>query len=193
MDSKRRFKTYKRIQSYKQRFLSFCRRLSFIVNPMVRIGNLCFIEKKACIRTVGHWGCGTVSMGKNCFLGEGAMLIAQGGDISIGDNSSINQYTIIYGMGGAKIGNNVRIGPRCTIIPQNHNYKRKDSLIISQGMSSKGIEIEDDVWIGAGVIVVDGVLIRKGSVIGAGAIVTKDTEPYSVNVGVPAKKIGERV
>lgn len=192
MNSNRGIKTYQRLQNYKQRFVSFVKRLFLNINPMVEIDNSCYIDNNACIRTVGHWGSGTVSLGKDCFLGEGAMLIAQGGDIRIGDNSSINQYTIIYGMGGAKIGNNVRIGPRCTIIPQNHNYKRRDSLIISQGMTSKGIEIEDDVWIGAGVIVVDGVLIRKGSVIGAGAVVTRDTDPYSVNVGVPAYKIGER-
>ena len=52
--------------------------------------------------------------------------------------------------------------------------------------------IEDDVWLGANVCVNKGVTIRQGSVVGANAVVTKDTEPYSINVGVPAKKIAER-
>ena len=186
-------KIYRFFESYRLVMISNLKKAFFSLNPMVKIGSSFYVEKNARIRTVAHWGCGKVSLGKNCFLGEGAMLVAQGGDIIIGDNTSINQYTVIYGMGGAKIGNNVRIGPRCSIIPQNHNYKRRETTIISQGMTSAGVVIEDDVWLGAGVIVVDGVHIRQGSVIGAGAVVTKNTEPYSINVGVPVKKIGERI
>lgn len=59
-------------------------------------------------------------------------------------------------------------------------------------MTSIGVTIEDDVWMGTGVIVLDGVHVAEGCVIGAGAIVTKDTEPYSIYVGVPARKIGAR-
>ncbi|HVA26972.1 MAG TPA: acyltransferase [Candidatus Baltobacteraceae bacterium] len=56
----------------------------------------------------------------------------------------------------------------------------------------KPIRIEDDVWIGAGAVILPGVVVRRGSVIGANAVVTRDTEEYSVNVGIPAKKIRSR-
>jgi acetyltransferase-like isoleucine patch superfamily enzyme len=57
----------------------------------------------------------------------------------------------------------------------------------------KGIVIEDDVWIGAGARILDGVTIARGSVIGAGSVVTKSTQPYSIVVGVPAKIVSSRL
>ncbi|MCX7595635.1 MAG: acyltransferase, partial [Fischerella sp.] len=62
-----------------------------------------------------------------------------------------------------------------------------------QGVTCKGIIIEDDCWLGHGVTVLDGVTIGKGSVIGAGAVVTKDIPPYSVAVGIPAKVVKSRI
>ena len=64
--------------------------------------------------------------------------------------------------------------------------------IRDQGFIYADVIIEDDVWLGANVCVNKGVIIRKGSVVGANAVVTKDTDPYSINVGIPSKKISER-
>lgn len=164
------------------------------LNPFISIGKNTFIEKGAKLIPVGGWGvAGHIVIGDNCYIGKGAMLIPQGGDIVIGDHSSVNPYTILFGMGGLRIGNYVRIGPRCVIVPQNHNYSKKDVVIDKQGMTSKGVVIGDDVWFGTGVTVLDGVTINDGCVFGGGAVVTKDTESYGVYVGVPAKKIKERI
>ncbi len=90
-------------------------------------------------------------------------------------------------MGGVSIGENVRIGARVSIVSANHVFKERDVLIKDQGNIAKGITIEEDVWLGTGVIVLDDVTIHKGAVVGAGAIVTKDIPEYAVAVGVPAK------
>ncbi len=74
----------------------------------------------------------------------------------------------------------------------NHNFADTSQKIIDQGVTCKGIVIEDDCWLGFGVKVLDGVTIGKGSVIGAGAIVTKDIPPFSIAVGVPARVIKSR-
>ena len=137
---------------------------------------------------------GSINIGtKNEFL-YGVCLMTYGGKITIGNNCSINPYTIIYGHGeGVQIGNNVLIAGHCMIIPSNHNFSKSNVLINQQGATSKGIKIEDDVWLGTGVKVLDGVTIAKGCVIAAGAIVNQSTEAYSVYAGVPAKKIKNRL
>lgn len=94
--------------------------------------------------------------------------------------------------GGVKIYDNVRIAAHVTVVPANHRYQDPDIPIYLQGMNRKGIVIEDDVWLGSGVKVLDGVVIRKGCVIGANAVVTHSTEEYGIYVGVPAHKIKSR-
>jgi len=120
-------------------------------------------------------------------------LEATKGSIKIGDNTEINNFTKLDARGEIIIGNNVLIGPRVDIITYMHKYQDRDKLIKEQGDVVKDIIIEDDVWIGAGSIILAGVKIRKGAVIGAGSVVTKDVDEYSVVVGVPAKKIKERM
>jgi len=120
------------------------------------------------------------------------MLLTYGGYIEIGDYCNINPFAILYGHGGLKIGNNVLIAAHTVIIPANHTFNDKNQLIRSQGDTKKGIIIEDDVWIGSGCQILDGITIGKGAIIGAGSVVTKDVEPYSVVAGVPSKLIKRR-
>lgn len=86
-----------------------------------------------------------------------------------------------------EIGNRVSIGPRVTILPIEHANASRVRAAVNVRMG--GVKIKDDVWIGAGAIILSGVTIGECSVIGVGAVVTKDVEPYTVVAGVPAKKI----
>lgn len=132
---------------------------------------------------------GKITIGENCVIHYGTLLLSCGGYITIGNNCSINPYCILYGHGGLTIGNCVRIACHTVIIPSNHKFENSDRHILNQGEISKGIVIEDDVWIGSGSKILDGVTISKGCVIGAGCVVTKTTQPFGVYVGVPAKLI----
>jgi len=138
-------------------------------------------------------GGGKISIGANTFIDRGVILRPLGGTIDIGSDCYINAYSVIYGGGGLVIGNGVQIAAHVVIVPSNHVFSNPDKFICEQGLSCRGIVIEDDVWIGAGVRILDGVVIRKGSVVGAGSVVTKSTEPYAVVVGVPAHKISSRI
>ncbi|PKO34657.1 MAG: acyltransferase [Betaproteobacteria bacterium HGW-Betaproteobacteria-7] len=136
---------------------------------------------------------GALDIGKRCDIGRAALLLTYGGTIQIGDDCSINPYSVIYGHGGLKIGNHVRIATHTVIIPANHNFDRFDAPICRQGLSMRGIVIDDDVWIGAHVVITDGVRIGTGAVIGAGAVVTSNVEPHAVYGGVPARILKRRV
>lgn len=131
----------------------------------------------------------TLTVGENSMIDSFVKIKFTGGtgDIGIGDNSYINSGCVIYSGNGLKIGNNVLIAANCTFAPVNHEYSSREKRIIDQRFkkSKGGIVIEDDVWIGAGVIILDGAHIKKGSVIGAASVVAITTEEYGIYVGNP--------
>jgi acetyltransferase-like isoleucine patch superfamily enzyme len=112
--------------------------------------------------------------------------------ITIGRDCFIGEANIIRGQGGVNIGNDVYTGPLVQILAVNHVYDDPDARIREQGITAQGITIEDDVWLAAGAIVLDGVTIGRGSVIGAGAVVTSDIPPYAIAVGSPAHVVKDR-
>jgi len=133
---------------------------------------------------------GAVKIGENCRINS----IALAGPIEIGDNVLLNLLSDVSGRGGSvKIGDDVIIAPRVSIMASSHLYKSRSSLIRKQG-GSRGdiVTIGDDVWIGTGAVVLPGVNINTGAVVGAGAVVTKDIPAYAIVVGVPAKIVGYR-
>ena len=111
------------------------------------------------------------------------------GDVIIGNNTYINSGSVIYSGNGVNIGENVLISANCTIAPVNHEFMSKEMLIIKQRFkpSRGGVIIEDDVWIGSNTIILDGSIIRKGCVIGAGSLVKSELPSYSVSAGNPIK------
>lgn len=140
-----------------------------------------------------------IQFNKNLFLGKKTRISSfvkikvNRGFLRIGENCTINSFCFIDAdKGNVVIGDNVLIGPFVGIHGSNYNYNNREKLIVDQDIISKGIRIEDDVWIGSHSTILDGVTIGKGAVIGAGAVVTKNVPPYSVAVGVPAKVIKER-
>ena len=112
------------------------------------------------------------------------------GEVSIGELTGLNPGVVTIGT--VTIGSRVRIAAYAVLVGENHRFDDPDVPIMDQGLTSVGVVIEDDVWIGANVTVVDGVTVGAHSVIAAGAVVTKNVEPYSVMAGVPARKVSDR-
>jgi acetyltransferase-like isoleucine patch superfamily enzyme len=130
-------------------------------------------------------------LGKNVRLERGSWF-EHPEKITIGDGTGANRYCFIHAGGGVEIGRNVMLGPFVTIYSQNHNWRERSVNIADQGKTRAKVVIEDDVWLCAGSVVLPGVKVRRGTVVAAGAVVTKDTEAYSIVGGIPAVKIGER-
>jgi len=109
--------------------------------------------------------------------------------LKIGRFFAVNSGTYINAIGGITIGDYVLIGSNVTISSGMHPIDGQGVPVISRPSKPMPIKIEDDVWIGAGVVIMPGITLKKGTVVGANAVVTKDTEEYAVVVGAPAKKI----
>lgn len=127
--------------------------------------------------------------GSNILI-QGKVLFGKFNDVSIGNNTQISERSRLRNV---SIGNNVLIAPEVYVLHSGHGYERKDITMLQQGETHypKTI-IEDDVWIGARVIIMPRRIIGKGSIVAAGSVVIKDVAPYSIVGGNPAKLIKYR-
>lgn len=162
----------------------------------ISLGKNAFLDKNVYLHSGKPKG---IKIGDNARILDSVRLhiwnfkkIANSG-IEVGKNCSIGPFCIIHGHGGVKIGNFVMLAPCVIIDPGEHVRDRLDIPMLNQGNIYKGVKIEDDVWIGAGTIVLNGVQIGKGSIIGAGSVVNKNIPPYVVAAGCPAKIIKKRL
>lgn len=135
---------------------------------------------------------GSVTIGNNCQIYRFSQILTYKAKITIGSFNSIHPFVAITGPGDVTIGSYVRIASGASIVAGSHVFDDPSIPIHKQGMRGKGITIEDDVWIGTNATILDGVIVAKGSIIGANSVVTKSTDPYKIYGGVPAKYIGKR-
>lgn len=137
--------------------------------------------------------------GDNVTIGRGAQIRPSGyygrslgAGLAVGDNVGIGPFCYLGASGGIEIGRDVLIGPCVTILSEDHVYLDDRATIKSQGVVGKRTVIEDDVWLGAGSIILGGSHVSKGAVVAAGAVVRGTVPPYSVVAGVPAKVVKHR-
>ena len=132
-------------------------------------------------------------------IGEGSVIdifvkikpAGGSGDVIIGEWCHINSGCVLYSGNGITLGKHVLIAANCTLAPVNHSYNDLQKMIFEQGfMASKGgIVIEDDVWIGANSVILDGTTIKSGVIVAAGSVVKGVLKNYGIYAGTPAKLI----
>ena len=136
---------------------------------------------------------GKFRLGANSIVSRGSFIQSKAGGIDIGTHCSIGVQCYIGAVNDIKIGDHVLIAGQCYIGGGRYPITKNGIPMMEQGSYSNGtIEIGDDVWIGAGVKILDNIKIGEGAIVGAGAVVTKDVEPYSIVAGIPAKAISQR-
>lgn len=141
--------------------------------------------------------CGIRKYGPNLQCNRGVTVCFN--DLELGHDVFIG-YDCYFGVRHTKIGNYVQLAPKVAITGGDHLIEIIGTPIIKTGLESfrevqttqQGVTIHDDVWIGWGAVIMDGVTIGEGSIVGAGSIVTKDIPPYSIFAGCPALKIRDR-
>lgn len=133
-----------------------------------------------------------LQIGNDCSLLEQTALCCNDGSIRLGDRVWLGQQTLVFGNGGVDIGNDVLIAPHCCINTVSHGFSRTDIPINAQPLSRAPITIEDDVWLGIGVCILQGVTIGKGCIVGAHSLVNKDLPAGSIVHGSPARVVTTR-
>jgi len=159
----------------------------------IRAGNRLNLEDGCEIVGLSKHG---VVFGERCTVGRSAVirpsnvLFDEAGEgLEVGDHPNLGAWAYVGCSGFVKIGTNVMMGPRVSLLAENHNHGRVDIPMKKQGVTRLRIVVEDDCWLGASSSLLAGVTIGKGSVVAAGAVVTKDVPPYAIVAGVPAKVI----
>jgi len=157
------------------------------------IGSNVVIDDHCVIDAKGENNTGII-IGDNVFISRNTIISCKEGDIRIGNDANIGTNCLIHSETSVTIGNYALIAAYCYIVAGgSHHFDNTEVPIILQPSISKGgVVIQDDVWLGAGVKVLDGSSIDQGVIVGAGAVVNGDLPPYSVAAGIPAKVIKKR-
>ncbi|RLG56497.1 MAG: transferase [Candidatus Hydrothermarchaeota archaeon] len=134
-----------------------------------------------------------IEIGYNVYIGHYTILKGYYKNLMvIGDHTWIGQQCFLHSAGGLRIGRAVGIGPGVTILTSQHQVVDRDLPVYFSPLEFGEVILEDGCDIGAGSIILPGVTIHKGSIIGAGSVVTKDVPPYEIWAGVPARFIRKR-
>ena len=175
--------------------VSFGRNVTIRHGHKIHIGSNVIIDDNVVLDAKGDNNAG-ITIGDSVMISRNTVLSCKGGDIQIANDISIGINAIVH----ACTGSDVRIG-RYTVVAA-FTYLIGGGLYVTdrldvpmklQGVESRGgITVGEDVWIGANVQILDGVEVGNGSILAAGAVVTRDVEPFSVTGGVPAKLLRKR-
>jgi acetyltransferase-like isoleucine patch superfamily enzyme len=149
------------------------------------VGENCFLD--------AHSLTGRIVLADDVWLSRDCYVIAyRDAEVRIEERTYVGHRCLFYGHQGIRVGRDVLLANDVQMICGNHTFARRDVPIRAQPTEGAPIVIEDDVWLGASVIVLGGVTVGRGSVVGAGAVVTHSLPPYSIARGVPARVVGTR-
>jgi len=166
----------------KERARQLQHQATFAESGVAEIGTDCFISSLAGVYPR------FLKLGDRSYIAAYAYVTD---DLSTGPDCTVNPYAVVRGR--VSMGSGVRIGAHASLLGFNHGFADPHVPVFQQPETVKGIEIGDDVWIGSGVTILDGVKVGHHTVLAAGAVVTKDVPDYTVVGGNPARLLRHRL
>lgn len=133
-----------------------------------------------------------IRIGSGVFVGRNTILSCKNGDIEIDDRANVGFNCEIFSASRVRLGRNALVAAYTYLVGGDHLYDRTDVPVLEQGRTARGIEVDDNVWLGAHVVVSDGSRIGRDAIVGAGAVVIGEIPPFHVAAGVPAKILRDR-
>jgi acetyltransferase-like isoleucine patch superfamily enzyme len=133
-----------------------------------------------------------IDVGHGVFLGRGTILSCKDGDISIGDHGNFGFHCEVFSGSSVTVGKHGLFAAQSYLVGGGHEFEHTALAVIDQPRSSRGIALGDNVWLGAGAKVLDGVRIGRDVVVGANAVVNADLPDGAIAAGVPARVLRHR-
>ena len=131
-------------------------------------------------------------IGDGVFVGRNTILSCKNGDIILDDNVNIGFNCEIFSASRVRVGKNTLLAAYTYLVGGTHHFDRTDIPILQQERSSQGINVGENGWLGAHVVVFDGVKIGNECIIGAGSVINRDVPDWKIAAGMPAKVIKDR-
>ena len=157
----------------------------------VRIGDGVTIDDLVVLDAKGATNRG-ITIGHGVFLGRGTILSCKDGDITLGDHANLGFHCEIFSGSTVTVGAHALFAAQVYLVGGGHAFEASEAAVIDQPRTSHGILLGENVWLGTGAKVLDGVRIGKDAVVGAGAVVNADLPDGAIAAGVPARVLRSR-
>lgn len=157
----------------------------------IHIGDNVIIDDNVVLDAKGSDNKG-LFIGDGAFVGRNTILSCKNGDIYLDERANLGFNCEIFSANSVRVGKNVLMAAYCYLVGGTHTFARTDIPMLFQEREARGIEVGDNAWLGAHVVVFDGTNIGKECVIGAGAVVNSDVPDWQIAVGIPAKVVKDR-
>jgi acetyltransferase-like isoleucine patch superfamily enzyme len=157
----------------------------------IRIGNNVVIDDQCCLDAKGTDNQGII-IGDGVFIGRNTILSCKNGDIVIDDKANLGFNCEIFSASRVRVGKSILMAAYTYLVGGDHMYDRVDLPVLEQGRTARGIDVDDNVWLGTHVVVTDGSHIGRDAIIGAGAVVVGEIPEFAIATGIPAKVVRDR-
>jgi acetyltransferase-like isoleucine patch superfamily enzyme len=157
----------------------------------VRIGDNVVVDDNCLLDAKGDGNTG-ITIGSGVFIGRNTILSCKNGDISIEDGANIGFNCELFSASRVRIGRGTLLAAYCYLIGGDHEVTDPDLPVLEQARRSRGIDVGEGAWLGAGAKVLDGVTVGNRAIVGAGAVVRHAVPDGAVAVGIPARIVGAR-
>jgi acetyltransferase-like isoleucine patch superfamily enzyme len=157
----------------------------------IHVGDNVVIDDNCCLDAKGTTNRG-IAVADGVFVGRNTILSCKNGNIDIREDANIGFNVEIFSAADVRVGARTLIAAYTYLVGGDHLFDRTDVPVLHQGRTARGIDVGDNVWLGAHVVVTDGARIGRDAVIGAGAVVIGEVPDFAVAAGVPARFVRDR-
>lgn len=157
----------------------------------IQIGDNVVIDDHCCLDAKGTDNQGIV-IGEGVFIGRNTILSCKNGDILVEDHANLGFNCEIFSASRVRIGKRMLMAAYTYLVGGDHLYDRVDIPVLEQGRTARGIDVDENVWLGTHVVVTDGSRIGRDAIIGAGAVVVGEIPEFAIAAGIPAKVVRDR-